>query len=74
MRFLFFLLCIGAFLIGYTMAVKNENDWLLAGLYIALIGLSLYVILSLEMPNILMPYEEINRELLLLKETFSASP
>jgi hypothetical protein len=56
------------------MAVKNENDWLLAGLYIALIGLSLYVILSLEMPNILMPYEEINRELLLLKETFSASP
>ena len=74
MRFLFFLLCIGAFLIGYTMAVKNENDWLLAGLYIALIGLSLYVILSLEMPNILMPYEEINRELLLLKEAVSAAP
>jgi hypothetical protein len=68
MRFLFALLCIGAFLIGYTMVLKKETDWLLASLYTLLIGISLYVILSLELPNIMMPYEEINRDLLLLKE------
>ena len=68
MKFLFTLLCIGAFLIGYTMAVKKEHDWLLASLYTLLIGTSLYVILSLEVPNLLMPYEEINRDFLLLKE------
>ena len=28
MRFLFMLLFVGAFLIGYTMVVKNESDWL----------------------------------------------
>lgn len=67
MKFLFALLCIGAFLIGYTMAVKKEADWLLASLYTILIGISLYVILSLEVPNLLMPYEETNREFLLLK-------
>lgn len=69
LRFLFALLCIGAFLIGYTMAVKKESDWLLASLYTILIGLSLYVILSLEVPNILMPYEEVNRDFLLLRES-----
>ena len=68
MRFLFGLLCVTAFLIGYTMAVKNENDWLLAILYTTTIGVSLYVILSLEFPNLLMPYEEITRDLLMLKE------
>ena len=67
MKFLFALLCIGAFLIGYTMAVKKESDWLLATLYTLLIGISLFVILSLEVPNLLMPYEEINREFLLIK-------
>ena len=68
LRFLFALLCIGAFLIGYTMVLKNETDWLLATLYTLLIGISIYVILSLELPNLLMPYEEINRDLLLLKD------
>jgi hypothetical protein len=68
MRFLFMLLFVGAFLIGYTMVVKNESDWLLASLYTLLIGVSLYVILSLELPNLLMPYEEVNRELLMLKD------
>lgn len=67
MRFLLALLCIGAFLIGYTMAVKKESDWLLATLYTFLIGISLFVILSLEVPNLLMPYEETNREFLLIK-------
>jgi len=68
MKFLFSMLCIGAFLIGYTMAVKKEHDWLLATLYTLLIGISLYVILSLEVPNLLMPYDEVNRDFLLLKE------
>ena len=68
MRFLFGLLCATAFLIGYTMAVKNENDWLMAIFYTATIGIALYVILSLEFPNLLMPYEEITRDLLMLKE------
>lgn len=68
MRFLFGLLCVTAFLIGYTMAVKKENDWLLAAFYTTTIGITLYVILSLEFPNLLMPYEEIMRDLLLLKE------
>jgi|GEM_PF-3224917 len=34
MRYLYELLCVGAFLIGCTMALKNESDWLLASLYI----------------------------------------
>jgi hypothetical protein len=67
LRFLFALLCIGAFLIGYTMVLKNETDWLLASLYTLLIGVSIYVILSLELPNLLMPYDEVNRDLLTLK-------
>lgn len=68
MRFLFGLLCVTAFLIGYTMAVKKENDWLLAAFYTTVIGVTLYVILSLEFPNLLMPYEEINKDFLLLKD------
>ena len=68
MRFLFALLCITAFLIGYTMVVKNESDWLLATLYTVIIGAALYVILSLELPNLLMPYEEVNRDFLLIKD------
>lgn len=69
MRFLFGLLCAAAFLIGYTMVVKKEHDWLLAIFYTATIGVALYVTLSLEFPNLLMPYEEINREFLQLKDT-----
>lgn len=68
MRFLIALLCIGAFLIGYTMVLKNETDWLLASLYMLLIGLSLYVILSLEFPSLSMSYGEINRDFLRLKD------
>ncbi|APB98178.1 hypothetical protein [Polynucleobacter asymbioticus] len=73
MRFLFALLCIGAFLIGYTMVVKNEIDWLLATLYTVLVGFSLYVILAMEAPNLLMPYEEMNRDFLLLHNTIKAA-
>jgi hypothetical protein len=50
------------------MVLKNETDWLLASLYTLLIGISIYVILSLELPNLLMPYEEVNRDLLMLKD------
>lgn len=67
MRFLYILLCIGAVLIGYTMAVKDESDWFLAVVYVLIMGYGLHVILSLEYPNLLMPYGEFNRDLLLLK-------
>jgi len=63
-RFLFTLLSIGALLSGYAMAVKNEEDWFLTFLYLALIGLALYVIFALEFPNELFPYEAFNADLL----------
>jgi hypothetical protein len=69
MRFLYFLLCIGGVIIGYTMAVKNESDWFLAAMYLLIMGIGLHVILSLENPNLLMPYTEFNRDLLLLKDS-----
>lgn len=67
MRFLYILLCAGALLIGYTMAVKQESDWFLAAIYVMLMGFGLHVILSLEYPSLLMPYGEFNRDLLHLK-------
>lgn len=70
-RFLYILLCLGALLIGYTMAVKKENDWFLAFVYVLIMGFGLHVILSLEYPNLLMPYGEFNRDLLLLKNFLS---
>ena len=69
MRFLYILLCIGALLIGYTMAVKHESDWFMAVVYVLIMGFGLHVILSLEYPNLLMPYGEFNRDLLLLKNS-----
>lgn len=69
MRFLYILLCIGALLIGYTMAVKHESDWFMAVIYVLIMGYGLHVILSLEYPNLLMPYGEFNRDLLLLKNS-----
>ena len=63
-RFLFTLLSIGALLSGYAMAVKNEEDWFLTFLYLALMGVALYVIFSLEFPNELFPYEAFNADLL----------
>jgi len=63
-RFLFTLLSIGALLSGYAMAIKNEEDWFLTFLYLALMGIALYVIFSLEFPNELFPYEAFNADLL----------
>ena len=72
MRFLYILLCIGALLIGYTMAVKHESDWFMAVVYVLIMGYGLHVILSLEYPNLLMPYGEFNRDLLLLKSSLGS--
>ena len=63
-RFLFTLLTIGALLSGYAMAVKNEEDWFLTAIYLALMGFALYVIFALEFPNELFPYEAFNADLL----------
>jgi len=68
MRFFYLLLCVGALLIGYTMAVKRENDWFLSFLYVLLMGFGFYVIFSLEFPNLLMPAEETNRDLIVLRD------
>lgn len=66
-RFLFILMSVGGVLTGYSMAIKNETDWILSILYVALISFTFHVILSLEYPNIFMPYEELNQDLLRLK-------
>jgi len=72
MRFLYLLLCIGGLLIGYTMAVRDESDWFLAVIYLLTMGVGLQVILSLENPTLLMSYEELNKDLLHLREFFSS--
>jgi len=72
-QFLFILLSIGGLLIGYTMAIKKEHDWFLAVLYVALIGVCLYVILSFEYPNVLMSHQQINDDLLRLKMLIDSS-
>jgi hypothetical protein len=69
MRFLYALLCIASLLIGYTVAAKGETDWFLATVYLGLMGFGVYVILALEYPNLLMPFEELNEDLLLLKNS-----
>ena len=68
-HFLYLLLCTGGVLTGYTMAVKNGSNWFLAVVYLLIMGIGLQVILSLENPTLLMPYEEFNKDLLLLKES-----
>jgi len=62
--FLLILLTTGALLSGYAMAVKKEDDWFLAAIYLALIGFTLVVIFSLEIPYQLMNQGLINHELL----------
>ena len=71
MRFLYALLCVSALLIGYTMALNSEGDWFLSRVYVLLMGLGLYVILSLVYPNLLMPFDEFNKELVQLKSALS---
>lgn len=73
MQFLFILLSIGGLLIGYTMAIKKEYDWFLAILYVALIGVCLYVILSFEYPHILMSHQQVDDDLLRLKTFVDSS-
>ena len=69
MRFIYALLCIASLLIGYTVAMSGETDWFLAIVYLLLRGFGIYVILSLEYPNLLMPFNEFNEDLLRLKNS-----
>jgi hypothetical protein len=69
LEFLFTLLCIGALLSGYAMAIEKEEDWLLTTIYLALTGYALFVIFSLEFPNQLFNYDAVNYELLKLQNT-----
>jgi hypothetical protein len=73
MTFLFILLMIGSVLTGFTMAVKNETNWTLSILYALLISFTFYVILSLEYPNLFMPAQEFNRDLLNVRDYFTQS-
>jgi len=73
MQFLFILLSIGGLLIGSTMAIKKEHDWFLAILYVALIGVCLYVILSFEYPQLLMSHQQIDDDLFHLKAFIESS-
>ena len=73
MQFLFTLLSIGGLLIGYTMAIKKEHDWFLAVLYVALIGVCMYVILSLEYPHVLMSHQHVDDDLFRLKALIDSS-
>ena len=73
MTFLFILLMIGSVLTGFTMAVKNETNWILSILYALLISFTFYVILSLEYPNLFMSSQEFNRDLLNVRDYFTQS-
>ena len=73
MSFLFILLMIGSVLTGFTMAVKNETNWILSILYALLISFTFYVILSLEYPNLFMSSQEFNRDLLNVRDYFTQS-
>ena len=73
MSFLFILLMIGSVLTGYSMVIKNETNWTLSILYAFLISLTFYVILSLEYPNLFMPSQEFNRDLLMVRDVFTQS-
>jgi hypothetical protein len=67
-QFLFALLCIGALLSGYAMALEKEEDWLLTGIYLALTGYALFIIFALEFPNQLFNYDAVNSDLLKLQK------
>ena len=73
MHFLYTLFCAASLLIGYTVAVRGETDWLLATVYLLLMGFGFYVILALEYPNLLMPFEEFNQDFLLLKNSLGST-
>jgi hypothetical protein len=69
MRFIYTLLCVASLLIGYTVAMRGETDWFLAMVYLLLMGFGIYVILALEYPNLLMPFDEFNEDLLRLRNS-----
>jgi hypothetical protein len=71
--FLLVLLTTGALLSGYAMAIKKEDDWFLAGIYLALIGFTLVVIFSLEIPYQLMDHTVMNCDLLRVEKVMTSS-
>jgi len=71
--FLLVLLSTGALLSGYAMAIKKEDDWFLAGIYLALIGLTLVVIFYLEIPYQLMDHNVMNCDLLRVEKVMASS-
>jgi hypothetical protein len=71
--FLLVLLTTGALLSGYAMAIKKEDDWFLAGIYLALIGFTLVVIFSLEIPYQLMDHNIMNCDLLRVEKIMTSS-
>lgn len=73
LKFLFILLIIGGILTGYSMAIKNETNWILSVLYALIISFTFHVIISLEYPNIFMLPEEFNRDLLKVRDFLTQS-
>lgn len=67
MELLIVLLAIGGILTGYSMAIKNETDWLLSIFYVAVVSVTFNVILLLEFPSAFMPYDDFNQDLIRLK-------
>ena len=67
MQLLIVLLAIGGLLTGYSMAIKNETDWLLCIFYVAVVSVTFNVILSLEFPIIFLPNDDFNQDLIRLK-------
>jgi len=71
--FLLVLMTTGALLSGYAMAIKKEDDWFLAGIYLTLIGFTLVVIFSLEIPYQLMDHNVMNGDLLRVEKVMQSS-
>ena len=67
MQLLIILLAIGGILTGYSMAIKNETDWLLSIFYVTVVSFTFNVILLLEFPSIFMSYDDFNQDLIRLK-------
>ena len=69
-RFLFSLLSIGAFISGYVMAAKKEEEWFVTSLYLGLMGLALYVIFASEYPHFINSPELLNTDFLQLQKAW----
>lgn len=68
-HYLLLLLSVAALLTGYAMAAKKEEDWFLTALYMCVMGFTLYVIFSLEYPNLFFPTEQFNQDFIRFKDS-----